>query len=491
MPRHDVNRRCGKNARITITCLTAFVLAGMLPTPAAAQPVIQTYSTGAPGDPYNKPVSLAVDSAGNVFVADKGNHRVQRIDKNTQAVTTVVGTGVAGYGGDSGAGSQAQLDCPSSIAFDSAGALYVADPCQNVVRKVSTGADQFISGASDEIITTLVGNGTRDACVWTDGVPANQTSVDSPYQVVVDKGGNVFVLSADCTDLVRRVDAISGLITTTNFYTGYLGSNAMAFDRFGNLFLSYFGQIYVYSPSNGPYLTGTETSSTQVSYFGISPLPRAFDSAGSLYFSDDTCDCSNGDLQIFKADSGVILFAGTGISGYNGDGGSPLDASFRGPAGMAGDDIGNLFIADSGNNVIRLVTPGATAPLLESYPPNPSNQTTATFAFSSSDSRVTSFLCTLDGSEAPCVSPVTYSNLSDGSHTFSVVGETSAGDPSSPLSYTWVVDTVPPPMPSIDAHPSNPSASANAAFAFSDAEAGVSFRCTLDGAGGFCSTPAA
>lgn len=478
--------------------VASFVLLGLLQlpsTPAFAQQVIQTYSAGAPNDPYNAPTDLAFDKAGNLFVSDKGNHRVQRIDSQTKAVVTIAGTGAAGYSGDAGRATQAQLSCPAGLAFDDSGNLYIADPCSNVVRKVSPGADSVVSGASDEIITTFAGNGTRDACNWTDGVLATQTSVDSPFEIVIDKGGNAFILSSDCQDLLRRVDAGTGLISTTSFSISFTG-NSMAFDNLGNLVISRFGEIDICSSANGQLLTGNESCSSTAYRFGISPLPRAFDKAGNLYFSEDTCDCSNGDLQIFKmtpdstgvisVNSTVLLFAGNGTPGYSGDGGPPLQASFRGPRGMAADDAGNLYIADVGNNVIRVVSAGPTAPLLNSNPSNPTNQTTAVFAFVSTDANVTSFVCTLDGSSNACASPVTYSGLSDGSHTFSLVGKASDGTPSSPVSYTWVVDTVPPPMPSIDSHPSNPSATANASFSFSDAEAGVSFTCTLDLSANFC-----
>jgi len=153
---------------------------------------------------------------------------------------------------------------------------------------------------------------------------------------------------------------------------------------------------------------------------------------------------------------------------------------------MAADDAGNLYVADVGNNVIRMVTSGPTAPLLNSYPANPTNQTTATFSFTTSDPTVVSFVCSLDGSANPCTSTANYSGLSDGSHTFLVVGQTSGGTPSNPVFYTWVVDTLPPPMPLVTSHPSDPSSTANATFTFSDAEQGVAFRCSLDGPATFC-----
>ncbi len=481
------------------TSLFVLALSGLLSAPASAQQVVSTFSKGAPGDPFLDPTNIVFDKSGNLFVSDTGNHRVQRIDSQTRAVTTIAGTGTAGHTGDGGPATQAQLSCPSGLAFDPAGNLYIAEPCQNVVRKVVPGADLVITGASDEIISTFAGNGTRDACNWSNGVPANQTSVDSPYEVTVDQGGNVFILESNCFDIIRRVDAATGLISTAVYQLSSTpGSNSMAFDNLGDLLVSIYTEIELCSPATGQFLTGNESCVQALS--ASSPLPKAFDKAGNLFFLDSPCPADSVcDLAIYQAtpgpngviDSGSLIshYAGNGIVGYTGDGGPPLAASFHGPSGMAVDDAGNLFIADTGNNVIRMVSSGPAPPALTSHPANPTNQATAVFSFADSDPTVVSFVCTLDQASSPCASGVTYPNLSDGSHTFSVVGQQANGTPSNPISFTWVVDTVPPPAPSIDSHPSDPSGTATATFTFSDAEAGVSLACNLDGSVAPCSSP--
>jgi hypothetical protein len=129
-------------------------------------------------------------------------------------------------------------------------------------------------------------------------------------------------------------------------------------------------------------------------------------------------------------------------------------------------------------------------PSIDSGPRNPTNQTTASFTFSDSEPGVT-FRCRLDkGAFPPCTSPWSYSALSPGSHTFFVKAVDALGNESAAVPYTWTIDVDPPPTPSLGSTPPNPSGSNNAEFTFSDAEGGVSFQCSLDGAGfSACSSP--
>ena len=122
------------------------------------------------------------------------------------------------------------------------------------------------------------------------------------------------------------------------------------------------------------------------------------------------------------------------------------------------------------------------APTLSSNQSDPTAQTSATFGFNSSSPDATGYLCRIDSSAyAACSSTKSYSNLSQGSHTFAVETTDAAGNASSAASFTWVVDTTPPPDPTIDSHPTSSSRSSNATLAFSDSEAEVVFECSLDG----------
>jgi len=155
----------------------------------------------------------------------------------------------------------------------------------------------------------------------------------------------------------------------------------------------------------------------------------------------------------------------------------------------AQDSAGNQSAATSFTWTINSTAP--PTPTITSMPANPTNQTSANFNFTDSQTGV-SFLCQLDGSAfTACSSPATYSGLSQGSHTFSVKAQDSGGNHSAATSFTWTVDTTAPPMPTITSTPSNPTKQTKATFKFIDSQAGVSFLCQLDGSAfTACSSPA-
>ncbi len=248
----------------------------------------------------NAPRGVAVDSADNLYIADLGNIRVRKVTNGV--ITTVAGNGGSGHSGDNIPATIAQLGCPTDVAADSAGNLYFTDYCDNRLRKVSNG-----------VITTVAGTGTQG--YNGDNIPAATAQLNAPWGVAVDSAGNLYIADAG-NDRIRKVS--NGVITTVvgNGTQGYNGDNI---------------------PANTAQLGG--------------PIGVAVDSAGSLYIADAN--------RVRKVSHGVITtVAGTGTPGYNGDNIPATTAQLNAPQGVAVDSAGNLYIADAGNNRVRKVSHG-------------------------------------------------------------------------------------------------------------------------------------
>jgi hypothetical protein len=167
-----------------------------------------------------KSFDAAVDGEGNLYIADTHNHIIRKVDATTGIITTVVGNSNAGYSGDGGLATDAELNKPYSVFVDPFGNIYLADTKNDVIRMVD---------GTTNIITTVAGNGTSGDSG--DGGPATQAQLDEPKGVWVDSSDNIFIADT-YNDRIKRVDATTNVITTvagTGSY-GYNGDNILATD---------------------------------------------------------------------------------------------------------------------------------------------------------------------------------------------------------------------------------------------------------------------
>jgi uncharacterized protein (TIGR03437 family) len=313
----------------------------------------------------NAPLGVAVDAAGNTYIADTANNMVRRVDSKG-AISTYAGTGTAGSSGDGSAATSAQLNGPQGLAVDSAGNLYIADTQNHRVRKVTGGT-----------ISTVAGSSTSGA--GGDGGAAGSAQLNLPFGVAVDTAGNLYIAEFG-NNRVRKV-ATNGNISTLagNGVNGFSGDGgqatgamlngpqAVAADSQGNVYVGDTANNRVRKVASNGVIT-TVAGSGDAGYSGDggaavnaqvgNPAALAVDTAGNIYIAD----ASSRVRKVFL--SGIITtIAGNGTKGYSGDGGSASNATLSGPSALAVNAAGSIWVADTFNNAVRLLqfTGGSTA----------------------------------------------------------------------------------------------------------------------------------
>ena len=316
----------------------------------------------------NGPEGVGVDGVGNIYITDTENHRIRKVTASTGKITTIAGTGFKGFSIDGTNATLANLQRPSSVAVDAAGNIYIADTRNYRIRKVS---------ASTGIISTVAGTGT--AGFTGDGGLATNATLYNPLAVATDKDGNVYIADT-LNHCIRKVTVSTGIITTIagRGTRGFNGDNIDA-----------------------------QTALLR------DPKGVSVDSLGNVYIADS----NNYRIRKVLASTGkIVTVAGTGTMGFSGDGVNATSAELNYVAGIVVDAANNFYIADTNNHRVRSLT-GATRtssptaapntePILSpSTAPISGSTSSPTFAPSMDSTQSPSFASSMDSTPSPTFAP--------------------------------------------------------------------------------------
>lgn len=253
------------------------------------------------------PFGLAVDGAGNLFIADSNNNRIRRMDAVSGFISTIAGNGIIGNTGDGGSALNATLNNPSSLALDAAGNLYFADSGNNTIRRID---------AFNGTITTVAGSPGQHG-YGGDGGLATSATFSTPNGISFDANGDLYIADTG-NHVIRLLAHATGVITTV------AGSGHGGFGGDG----------------------GPATHALLNNPWSATPSPK-----GGFYIADQ----NNHRVRLVDAHGDISTLAGDGSAGFAGDEGPASAAQLNVPAALLLDVAGNLYIADSGNNRVRRV----------------------------------------------------------------------------------------------------------------------------------------
>lgn len=251
------------------------------------------------------PWGLAIDRLGNIYVADEANERI-RVVTTSDTIRTIAGNGIMGFSGDGGYATDAELNGPTGLAIDIYGNIFVSDMYNQRIRKIT----------SSGIISTIAGNDTSGYSG--DGGPATAAELNYPQGLCIDRVGNIYISDQE-NNVIRKVNT-SGIISTIagTGIAGYSGDGGLA----------------IAAELNNP--------------FSVS-----FDQRGNLFIADSYNSC----IRMVDANGVISTIAGNGVSGFSGDGGAATAAQLDWPTDVKVDSTGNIYIVDFSNQRVRMVNP--------------------------------------------------------------------------------------------------------------------------------------
>ncbi|HLW99517.1 MAG TPA: choice-of-anchor D domain-containing protein [Candidatus Acidoferrales bacterium] len=259
------------------------------------------------------PTGLFVDANNNVFIADSGNNVIRKVAATTNIITTVAGNGTPGFTGDNGSPTSAQLNNPTGVFVDAANDIFIADSGNNAIREVVAG--------TSPVIQTIAGSAVGTAGFSGDGGPATSATLRNPQDVALDGNNNIFIADHD-NNAIREVLASDKTIHT-----------------------------YAGSPTGVPGVTGEGGLATAALLH--SPSEVFADANNNLFIADTGNSIIR---EVTVVDKKIHAVAGNGTSGFGGDGGTATLAQLSFPRGLFVDSSENIYISDTGNSFVRLVT---------------------------------------------------------------------------------------------------------------------------------------
>ena len=258
--------------------------------------------------PIYLPFGIAVDSVGNVYIADYGNNRIRKVTASSGLISTIAGTGIIGATGDGGAAVLATMTEPTSVALDGAGNVFFCDSGNDAVRRID---------GSTGLVSTVAGTLGKQGYSG-DGKLATAATLNGPNGIALDLAGNLFIADSS-NNAIRRVSYATGIISTV------AGTGTAGFSGDG----------------------GQATSASLNAPWSMTPI-----ASGGFYVADQ----GNNRLRAVDVHGVITTLVGTGVGDEAGDGGPASLADLNSPANVVVDVAGNIYIADSGNNRVRKIS---------------------------------------------------------------------------------------------------------------------------------------